>query len=173
MNAFRPVFAAILVLGWGAPAGGTETPGGDGHVPAGAAHGTHSNHPHHLGLFFGGATRNDDGEFDDTGLTFGLEYEYRFAPDWGVGGVVEGVVFADDHRDLAFAIPVIWHPLDALSLSAGPGLETDGGHATFLVRFAVAYGFHLRNFTFTPTLAYDMTSGPNTLVYGFAIGRGF
>jgi len=114
----------------------------------------HAAHPHHLGFFIGGATRFEDGSADDTGVTYGLEYEYRFAPDWGMGAVVEGVAFADDHRDLAFAFPLIWHPLDSLSLGIGPGFETDGSHRTFLMRVSVSYGFHLRNLTI-PGLRHD------------------
>jgi hypothetical protein len=171
MDISRQVAGAILIIGCASFAHGAEPSGGDVHAEV--SHAVHPHDSHELGVFIGGATRHEDGAFDDTGMAISLEYEYRFAPKFGVGAVVEWVAFADEHRDFAFAVPLFWHPLDGLILSAGPGFETEGGHETFLVRFGVAYIFHLRNFTLTPIVSLSMTSGPNTLVYGFAIGRGF
>ncbi len=171
MHSFRKTFAVFLVIFGTALAQAVGASGGDEHSVASNA--SHPHDSHELAVFIGGATRHDDGTFDDTGMAISLEYEYRFAPKFGVGAVVEWVVFADEHRDFAFAVPLFWHPLDGLILSAGPGFETDGGHETFLVRFGVAYLFHVRNFTLSPIVSLSMTSGANTLVYGFAIGRGF
>jgi len=135
-------------------------------------HGEHEAHKHHVGIFLGGATRFKDGHAD-TGLTLGLDYTYRVAAKWGVGGVVEGVAFAGQHRDLALAAGVIWYPVGALRLSAGPGFETDGHHTEFLFRLSVGYGFELGKFILSPEVAVDLTHKAQTLVYGFSIGRGF
>ena len=135
-------------------------------------HEGHERHKHHLGLFLGGATKFEKHEDDESGFSIGLDYEYRFTRRWGVGGLLEGVLTAD-HRDLAFAVPLSFHPVDPLKLSAGPGFETDGDHTEFMFRFSLAYGFEVRKYTLSPEVAVDLTEEAETLVFGFSIGRGF
>lgn len=137
------------------------------------AHSSHQTHRHHLGVFIGGATRWEDDGHSETGMAFGLDYEYRFTPKWGVAALVEGVAFAENHRDLAIAVPLVWHPVDALGLAAGPGIEFDGSDGEFMFRFSVSYSLEVRKFTIAPILAVDLTSSATALVYGISIGRGF
>ena len=114
----------------------------------------------------------EDHGHSETGFSVGLDYEFRFVRRWGVGGVLEGVLFSDV-RDLVFAVPLSWHPIDALKLSAGPGLETDGHHNEFLFRFSMAYGFEVWKYSLSPELAVDITEEAETLVFGLSFGRGF
>jgi len=144
------------------------------------SHGTHGlslevdhHHKHHFGLFLGGATRFEEHHDNETGFTIGLDYEYKPLPKWGVGALVEGVAFGDNHRDLAFAFPVSFHPIEPLKLAAGPGFETSGSHTEFMVRVSAAYGFEIGKFTLSPEIAVDFVEGAQTLVFGFSIGRGF
>ena len=133
----------------------------------------HESHLHHVGLFFGGATRYESEKSSETGFAIGLEYEYRFAPKWSVGGLVEGVSFNDSHRDLAFAFPVNFHPIAPLKLSVGPGFELEGDRTEFMVRFSAAYAFPIGKFTLTPEVSVDVLKDAQVFVYGFSIGRGF
>jgi hypothetical protein len=149
---------------------------GQEHVEPGAHHDPehpgHDRHKHHLGLFLGGATKFEDHGHTETGFSVGLDYEFRFARKWGVGGLLEGVLTADV-RDLAFVVPLSFHPVDPLKLSAGPGFETDGDHTEFMFRFAAAYGFEVRRYTLSPEVSVDLTEEAETLVFGFSVGRGF
>lgn len=106
-------------------------------------------------------------------MSIGLDYEYRIDSQWGVGAVLETVVFDEEGRDLAFAIPIYWNPVSNLTLGAGPGFETDRRHTSFMVRFSASYSFHIRKFSVVPLVAVDLANGAQTLVYGFSIGRYF
>jgi len=130
-------------------------------------------HKHHIGLFLGGATRFEEHDENKTGFTIGLDYEYKLVPKWGIGALVEGVAFGDDHRDLALAFPVSFHPIEPLKLAAGPGFETTGSHSEFMVRLSAAYEFEVGKFTLSPEIAVDFVKDAQTLVFGFSIGRGF
>lgn len=106
-------------------------------------------------------------------MSIGLDYEYRFDSHWAVGAVLETVVFDDNHRDLAFAIPIYWSPVSNLSLGVGPGFETDGDHTSFMGRLSASYSFHIGEFSVVPLVAVDLANGAQTVVYGFSIGRYF
>lgn len=166
------LFAAVLMATVALPRGLADVPS-DEDVHVEEAHSSHQAHVHTLGVFIGGATRWEDDGHTETGMTVGLDYEYRFAPKWGVAAVVEGVVFAENHRDLAIAIPLVWHPVGGLALAAGPGIEFDGSKREFLTRFSVSYHLNVRKFAIVPILAVDLTSSATALVYGISIARGF
>ena len=50
-----------------------------------------ADHPHHIAVFAGYATESKPPREDVNGFALGLEYEYRFHPNWGIGGAVEGL----------------------------------------------------------------------------------
>ncbi len=128
-------------------------------------------HRHHVGLFLGGVTRFEAGEAESGGA-LGLEYEYRLAPAWGVGGLLEDVVFGEG-RDLAVVLPISWHPWRELKLSVGPGVEFNGQDSEFLGRISVGYDFKFGHFTLAPELSGDFTRESQALVYGLTFGWGF
>lgn len=128
-------------------------------------------HRHHIGLFLGGVTRFEDGEAE-TGGAVGLEYEYRFAPAWGIGGLLEDVVFGEG-RDLALVVPASWHPWRELKLSVGPGVEFNGHDSEFLGRISVGYDFKIGRFTLAPEMSGDFTRESQSFVYGLTLGWGF
>lgn len=140
-------------------------------LPPGETVAPEAHHRHHLGLFLGGVTRFTDGE-SETGGALGLEYEYRFAPDWGLGGLLEDVVFGEG-RDLALVLPVSWHPWRELKLSVGPGVEFNGHDCEFLGRVSVGYDFKIGHFTLAPEVSGDFTHESQSIVYGLTLGWGF
>lgn len=124
-------------------------------------------------VFLGASTQFEEGEDAVTGMTIGLEYEYRFAEDWGVAGVVETVLFTEDHRDLALVVPVIWHATEALEFAVGPGLEFEEGETEWLVRFAVSYEFEFDPYYISPAIGIDVSESAETVLYGIVLGRKF
>jgi hypothetical protein len=109
-----------------------------------AGHGTAQQGEEHsfknaVGLFLGASTHLDT---DDTGFTVGADYERLISYPWGAGLIVD---FASSNieRDFIVAVPLYFHPIHWLRLSAAPGMELAGhsepGHDTethteFLVR---------------------------------------
>jgi hypothetical protein len=128
---------------------------------------------HHVGFFVGGSTRFANEEDTETGLTLGMEYEFRFARAWGTGILAEGVVTSHG-RDAILLVPLNWHPWEWLKLSAAPGVEfVTEGPEEFVMRLAVAYEFEFGRFNVAPEIAVDLTRESQTLVYGISVGRRF
>ena len=133
----------------------------------------HEDHFHHVGVFFGAATRFVDTHSSETGAAIGLDYEHTFAPRWGVGGVVEFVTFNNNHRDLAVALPISYHAFKRIKIAAGPGLEIASGHAELMLRVSASYTIELGNWTLSPEIAGDVTRESVVVTYGLSLGRGF
>lgn len=146
-----------------------EAAAGRSHIEEGEAH--EAEHQHHAGLFFGGVSRFAHGH-EETGGALGLEYEYRLAPRWGLGALVEGVAVGGG-RDLALVLPLSWHPWRGLRLSVGPGVEFHEDGDEFLGRVSAGYDFHLGRFTLAPEVSGDFTREAQSLVYGLTLGVGF
>ncbi len=87
-----------------------------------AQHGDEHRNKNAVGLFLGASTHLDT---DDTGFTAGADYERVIVYPWGVGLIVD---FASSRieRDLVVAVPLYFHPIRWLRLSAAPGLEVAG-----------------------------------------------
>ena len=128
-------------------------------------------HRHHAALFVGGSTKYEHGQ-SESGLAIGVDYEYRFHPNWSVGGIVEGVA-TQGVRDVAAAAMLSWHPVGGLKLTAGPGIEANQHHELFMFRAGVSYGFEIGPLTLAPEVAVDITNQSHVLVYGFSLGTGF
>jgi hypothetical protein len=89
-----------------------------------------------VNVFAGGS----DEVGDDDGATFGLDYEYRLAPEWGVGGFGPGVERRHDE----------WSAIARVG--------------TFY-EFPLRGGWVL-----SPAVFYDFTEHENLLIYGFNLG---
>ena len=72
---------------------------------------------HAVSVFLGGATN----EADHYGFAFGVDYEYRFNPTWGVAGFGEWAT--GDLRAFVGGALAVFHPTEPLALVAGPGFE--------------------------------------------------
>lgn len=130
---------------------------------------------HHVGVFVGGATRftSEEDEETETGMTLGMEYEYRFARHWGAGLLAEGILTAHP-RDAILVVPLNWHPWEWLKLSAAPGVEfVTEGPEQFVMRLGASYEFEFGKFNVAPELSVDLSRNAQTLVYGLSVGRRF
>jgi len=124
---------------------------------------------HELGLFLGVADQEGD-----TGISVGLDYEYRLSRRFGIGGLLEFT--GADFRDGVAGVPFYWHPWRELKLLAAPGvnIEPADREGEFLVRVGAEYGFGIRRgFEIAPALNFDIASDDVTVVAGAAIARSF
>ena len=119
-----------------------------------------------LNLFLGGSS-----EFGDRdGETLGVDYEYRLAPKWGVGGFAEGVSGLD--RSFSVGAQLYWHPVGELVLVGGPGLERREGQWEPIARFGTFYEFPIGDgWVISPALFYDITTEEGLFIYGFNFGK--
>ncbi len=129
--------------------------------------------PHHLSLVLGGTHIN---AADETEFTFGVDYEYRINTLIGVGAVVEHAVGDIDATTLLAVSDV--HLWRGLALQIGPGVEfVDEGEETetFAIgRIGALYEIEFgEGFTISPQFHYDISSGEDAFVFGFAFGRAF
>jgi len=112
---------------------------------SGVSYASSADHHHFPALFVG--TTTFDG---DTDFTYGLEYEYKFSHQWGVGGVVEKTNDAHHGDGTSVALVSLYlHPWQELRVGVGFGKEKVGGahgHKASLTRVSVNYDFHLAGF---------------------------
>lgn len=127
-------------------------------------------HTHNISIFGGGATSTGDGS--DTGFSFGGEYEYKFNPIIGIGGLLEFTTSALD-RDAILLAPLTLHPFGGLSVVAALGVEFAEDDDSFAFRLGTAYEFPLGRFSFAPVFNADFIDGDITYVYGLSLGLGF
>jgi hypothetical protein len=128
---------------------------------------------HHLpGVFLGYTHAEDETEF-----TYGLEYEYKFNSDWGVGIVYEKT--DDAHHDDGVTVKlaqVYYHTPQHIRLGLGFGEEKIGGahpHSEELYRISASYEYHLGDFAIEPTIAVDFIDSEEAYVFGVAFVRPF
>lgn len=130
---------------------------------------------HHVAGFLGaGLETKRDGREKEIGIALGLEYEYRFDPRWGVGGIFEALG-KDTLRDVVVVVPFSFHPGGPWRVFFGPGYEFTEKKDKALLRVGVGYEFHLdEHWTIAPELLGDFISGGAvTVLGGIAIGYGF
>lgn len=122
---------------------------------------------HYPGIFLG-ATNVDS----ETDVTIGIEYEYKFDDNFGVGGAYERT--ADGHHGDGFNVwtaSLFYHPMKSVRLGIGLGEEKIGGdhpHTEDLWRLSAAYEFHVGEFEVAPTLAVDFIDDKEAYVFGVA-----
>lgn len=103
------------------------------------------------------------------GFALGLDYEYRVAPRWGLGGFADGLAGTD--RSFVTGFQAYWHVVSDLILIAGPGVERHHDEWAPIVRVGAAYEFELESgYLLSPCLFYDFTQHENVLVYGLNFG---
>ena len=103
---------------------------------------------------------------------FGIEYEYKFNAQWGVGAVYEKANDYHDGDGLTSKIAALYyHPDGNWRIGAGFGKEKVGGyhpHTENLTRLGVSYDFHIGDFGIAPSLNFDRVDGHTARVYGVA-----
>ena len=128
-----------------------------------------ADHRHHIALV-GGFAENDSKSAKFTGV----EYEYRIADRWGIGGYYE---FTFDGFDLeAIGLIGTYRPSGAWKIMGGGGVERKLGtnKDKRLLRLGVGYDFHVGDSSLTPVLAVDWVEDNSYVLYlGVAIGFGF
>lgn len=127
---------------------------------------------HFPGVFVGATHAQDE-----TNFTYGIEYEYKFTPKWGVGAVYEKTEKAhySDGIDVKVAA-LYYHPYSYLRLGIGVGKEKIGGdhpHTEDLYRMSINYDYHFGDFNIEPTFAVDFIDGEKAFLVGVAFVRPF
>ena len=124
---------------------------------------------HELGLFLGITTK--EGE---TGVSVGLDYEYRLSRLFGIGGVAEYT--GADFREGLLGVPFYWHAWKELKLVAAPAVEIEPAERSgeFVVRLGGEYGFPVRSGTeIAPALYFDVSSEDVAVVVGATVATSF
>lgn len=128
---------------------------------------------HHFPGVFVGYTHAES----KTEFTYGLEYEYKFNSEWGLGAIYEKT--DDAHHGDGVTVKIIeafYHPTSYLRLGAGVGKEKIGGdhpHSEDLYRLSVSYEYHIGDYGIEPTIAVDFIDGEEAYVLGVAFIRPF
>ena len=132
-----------------------------------------SNEAHYFPGIFIGYTHASD----ETHFTYGLEFEYKFNQNWGLGAVYENI--DDAHHGDGVTVTVaslFYHPSNNVRLGLGVGKEKIGGahpHTEDLYRLTASYDYHIGHFGLAPTLAVDFIDGEKAYVFGVALIRPF
>lgn len=155
----------------------------ESHSDATEEHGEHHFHKHHFAVL-NGATSNFN--HHSTDYSVGLDYEYRFSQYMGVG--IEGEFVAAESQEVLGGIPFFIHPFKGDKIIVEPMvMYTDAPHhesadahapvetekeASFALRVGTGYDFHYKNFSFGPTVNFDIGK-TKALVYELSLGVGF
>jgi len=99
--------------------------------------------------FFMGATDDDQ----EVAFTLGVDYEYRFARRFGLGGLVDFAL--GDLRSVVLGVPGFFHPSERWKLFAAPGFERREGENNFLVRLGAGYSFDVGPVDLEPSFMVD------------------
>jgi len=121
---------------------------------------------HFVGAFVGVL---DNGETENV---LGIEYEYKFNSQWGIGAVYEKASDAHHGDGITSKIASLYyHPVGDWRIGAGFGDEKIGGvhpHSENLTRLGVSYDFHVGGMGIAPSLNFDRVNGHTAKVYGVA-----
>ena len=159
--AARSAMTAFSLLACTAVGADTKHDGADdAHAGAGAEHGHESHHT--LGLFLGNSTE-DRREDPRRGGTIGIEYEYRFAPNYGFAVVLEHIAGEVDVNVLAAGFAYHDGPW---KFYGGPGIERGHGETEPMVRIGAEYDFHFGKLEVSPQVDLDFVSGERVFVVG-------
>ena len=128
---------------------------------------------HIVGVFSG--VTNDAHNVTDG--TLGIEYEYKFTRQFGIGAIYEKTPNAhhDDGVSVYLASAYL-HPYAGFRLGLGVGKEKvhgSHGYTESLVRASVAYDFHVGGFGIAPTFNLDRVNGENIEVFGVTFSKTF
>ena len=146
---------------------------------------------HHLALFLGFGIEEKKDHDEDTHAV-GVEYEYRFSQNWGVGAVYEQLG-EDSIRNEVLVVPFSLHLGHGWRIFTGPGYEWhddsnaqkshddegdkgEHGHKDkWLWRLGAGYEFKVgEHWSIAPEVLVDaLEGGDNTWIGGVAIGYHF
>lgn len=133
------------------------------------SHGSHAYHTNILGLFVGVA--HEEFGRRENGAAIGIEYEYRFGPRFGIGGIVEHTY--GDLDTWVYAIPFAYHN-GPWKLYAAPGIEEGEAGSERMLRLGVEYGFHMGKWEISPQVDIDIVEREGEVyVLGVVFARGF
>lgn len=129
---------------------------------------------HHIPGLFLGATHVES----ETDFTWGIEYEYKFDANWGVGVVYEETPDGHDGDGVNVKVAnLFYHPSSNWRFGIGYGEEKIEGKkpkTKDLYRLVGSYDFHVGDFGIAPTIAIDFIEGADDAwVFGVAIVRPF
>ena len=147
------------------------------------SHESHSlHHLNHVALFAGTSIimNGSSGEF-----ALGFDYERRlnfWSEAIGAGFMVE-TVFAEEQEWLT-GISLFLHPSSSigLKLNITPAIAFEKikeepdvikSETSFFLRLGLAYDFHIKNISITPTLNFDLMKEHTVAVAGMSFGIGF
>lgn len=130
-------------------------------------HSEHSFHEpfHTVGVFVGDTSEDRRSE---SGVTLGLEYEYRATERYGIGLTAERV--AGDFDTDVFVLPVAVHH-GPWKFYAGPGFETGPEGDEGLLRVGIEYGFRLGKYELSPQIDLDFVEGDRLFIFGLVLAR--
>lgn len=114
-------------------------------------------HEHTIRPIVGYTTERQDG-----GFTLAAQYEYRFKKEWGAGAFAD-LVFGDS---TAFVLGALgyWHPVENLTLVAGPGVDFDNDDV--FARVGGSYDIKLKQFTIGPAVYVDLGAKSTPILAG-------
>jgi hypothetical protein len=115
-------------------------------------------------VLVGGTTDRGGG-----GFTLGGQYEYRLKADWGVGGFAD-VTFGSDVA-IVIGAAGYWHPIDRLTLLAGPGVDLEADD--IFVRVGGSYDFTVKDYVIGPALYIDLGAKGTPILLGLSISLDF
>ncbi len=118
--------------------------------------------------------------------TFGLDVEYWFNTDFGIGlhNDLELLNFEVEDEEgvqierefpVLLTLDALWKPVGGLVLFAGPGIEFEPSENYFVLRIGAEYEIHFaQHWDVAPMAFYDARNGAyNTLSIGLGIGYSF
>lgn len=143
---------------------------------------------HHIVGGFIGVTDNEE----EKETSYGIEYEYRYNQQWGVGLVYEVTpefhahhyedhvnephslsdsAHSNEKDDVSVYLLSAYYHIGAIRLGLGYGKEDiDGGDNQDLFRVSAAYDFHLNeNLGLAPTISIDTVDSEQIYVYGLTL----
>ena len=130
---------------------------------------TEEDRPHHLSVIVGGTYVD---AADVTEFTLGIDYEYRLTPLLGLGFVAEHA-FGEIDATTLLAVADI-HLVKGLAVQIGPGIEITPDEEFAIGRLGLLYEFEIgHDYTLSPQLHFDLSSGEDAVVFGLAFGRAF
>jgi hypothetical protein len=118
--------------------------------------------------------------------SWGLDIEYWFNPDWGVGLhndlEIESFLVESGEGELVerefplvFTVDALWRPWQNLIVQFGPGIELEPNANYWLIRTGLEYEFHLtHHWDLAPSLFYDSRQGEyDTWTIALGVGKRF
>ena len=126
---------------------------------------------HHVSVL---ASSISDEDFDTTEFNGGIEYEFQFHRNVGIGAQIEANT--GDIRSMVALVPLFIHPWRGLRLTLGGGAVLDEDqNSDGLLRLGLGYRFNLtESLTFGPEYNADLVGGtePDHL-FGVRLGFQF